>query len=287
MCQKTRLRWIVSAMPLLGICGQEARRDSPHRWDPDHYEVRVPRLRVSPKIDGDLSDWRSAAFSDGLWDIIRLRQAPWYDPAVIRLTDHGSEPPAEKDLQARYYLAWDETYLYLGAEVHDNINDTKDPQHEPKRWYFKDAVGFFIEAPADDVAEQFGAGDNAFCFVADSAMPSYGAWWRHGTATETFVEEPIPRSAVDYALRMDPSKRRQGDFILEARVNMAATLGRSDPRWHAPRPGDVYRLEIVHTDPDGGDYGGHFVLYGRGDDDSTWARMLLTDPLDPLERKPD
>ena len=66
---------------------------------------------------------------------------------------------------------------------------------------------------------------------------------------------------------------------------MAPTLGKSDPQLAAPRAGDVYRLEIVHTDPDGGDYGGHILLYGRGDDDSTWARMVLTDPIRPIERK--
>ena len=84
---------------------------------------------------------------------------------------------------------------------------------------------------------------------------------------------------------MDPWRRGRGDFILEARVAMAPTLGKSDPQWQPPRAGDAYRLEIVHTDPDGGDYGGHILLYGRGDDDSTWARMVLTDPIRPIGRK--
>jgi len=72
-----------------------------------------------------------------------------------RLTDHGiapsvsagnglKEPPPEEDLQARYYTAWDDKYLYLGAEVKDNVNDVTDPQHEPKRWYYKDAICWFI-----------------------------------------------------------------------------------------------------------------------------------------------
>ena len=178
-----------------------------------------------------------------------------------------------------------ETYLYFGAEVHDNVNDTVDPMPAPGRWYFKDAVSFFVEAPADRIPEQFGAGDNAFCFVIDPARPADGAWWRHGTPTASYVEEALPASAVDYAIRMDPWKRGRGDFILEARVAMAPTLGKSDPQWHPPRAGDAYRLEIVHTDPDGGDYGGHILLYGRGDDDSTWARMVLTDPIRPIERK--
>ena len=42
---------------------------------------------------------------------------------------------------------------------------------------------------------------------------------------------------------------------------------------------------LVHTDPDGGDYGGHFLIYGRGDDDATWGRMRLVGPVAPIERK--
>jgi hypothetical protein len=258
--------------------------DKPPRWDPEHYTVHVPRLKTPPNIDGDLSDWKSVAFSDGLWDIARLRHAPWFNPEICRLTDHGHEPSPEDDLQARYYVAWDDTYLYFGAEVHDNVNDVKDPQHAPDRWYFKDAVAFFVEAPADRVAESFGAGDNAFAFVIDASKPPHGAWWRHGTPTARFVEEPLPPSAVDYAIRMNPWKRGKGDFILEARVAMRPTLGKSDPGWKPAKSGDVYRIQIVHTDPDGGDYGAHFLLYGQGDDDSTWARMILTDPIRPVER---
>ncbi len=255
---------------------------------PDPYDqpLPVPRLEKSPVIDGDLTEWKYLAFTDGLWDILRLRRTPWYDPAINRLTVHGAEPPAEEDLQARYYTAWDEKYLYLGAEIRDNVNDVTDPQHEPKRWYYKDAICWFIEAPRGGAAKKFGEGDNAFCFVIDAARPPYGAWWRHGAPGKTYVEEPLPKTAVAYAIRRNPWGGGGGDFILEARVEMAPTLGVSSPKWRAPRPGDVYGLEIVHTDPDGGDYGGHFLLYGRGDDDSTWGSMMLTGPIQPVARKP-
>ena len=246
------------------------------------YPIRAPRLDVPVRVDGDLSEWKQRAFSDGVWDIMRLRQSPWYDPAINRLTDHGNEPAAEDDLAARYYIAWDARNLYLGAEVKDNVNDVSDPAHEPKRWYFKDAICWFIEAPRLAASKKFGEADNAFCFVIDTSKPSYGAWWRHGTRGKNYVEEPLPKGAVDYAIR----RGERGDFVLEARVAMAPTLGVSSPEWHAPKVGDVYGLEIVHTDPDGGDYGGHFLIYGRGDDDATWGRMELIGPMAPLERKP-
>jgi len=249
-------------------------------------EIRVPRLERPPVIDGSLAEWKAFAFTDGVWDIYRLQQSPWFDPDRNRLTDHGNEPAPAEDLNARYYLGWDQDCLYFGAEVQDNVNDVSDPAHEDKRWYFKDSVCWFIEAPKDDVSESFGTGDNAFCFVIDPRKPRYGAWWRHGAPGKTYIEEPIPVGAVDYAIKLNPWGRNPGDFILEARVKMAPTLGQSDPAWHPPRVGDVYGLEIVHTDPDGGDYGGHFLIYGRGDDDATWGKVLLTGPAKPVERKP-
>lgn len=247
--------------------------------------IHAPLLLQAPSIDGDLSEWKERAFTDGVWDNYRLRHAPWYDAGKInRLTDHGDEPPLEDDLQARYYLAWDAENLYLGAEVHDNANDVDDPAHEDKRWYFKDCVCWFVEGPRDLLSEFFGQGDNAFCFVIDPARPSYAAWWRHGTPDSTYVEEPLPTTSVDYRIRMNPWGDSPADFILEARVDMATTFGVSDPEWAPPEEGDAYGLEIVHTDPDGGPYGGHFIIYGTGDDDATWGKMILSGPSHPIER---
>ena len=254
--------------------------------DPYHYPIRVPQLQRSPTIDGDLSDWKRHAFTDGLWDLARLAQTPWYDPKINRLTDHGNEPAPEEDLAARYYIAWDSEYLYLGAEVMDNLNDTSDPAHEPKRWYYQDAICWFIEAPRTAQSKKFGVADNAFCFVIDPTKPDYGAWWRHGAPGKTYIEEPIPKTAVQYAIRAQPGQKRTGDFVLEARIAMRPTLGAASPEWRTPRVGDVYGLEIVHTDPDGGDYGGHFLIYGRGDDDASWGWMELVGPIGPIQRGP-
>ena len=255
---------------------------------PDTPVLYLPYLTEAPAIDGDLSEWRDAAFTDGVWDIQRLSHEPWFQVWRNRLTDHGSdaapEPHPDDDLAARYYTAWDDTWFYMGATVRDNVNDVTDPEHEPERWYFKDSICWFVEAPRDAVPETFSRGANAFCFIADEARPDYGAWWRHGTTTDSYVEEPIPEDAVDYAVIVHPRGDGSGDFRLEARVNMAATFGVSDPDWQAPQIGHVYGLEIVHCDPDGGPYGGHFIMYGTGDDDATWAQTVLTGPLAPIER---
>jgi len=259
----------------------------PSRGQAPQHEVTVPKLEAAPTIDGDLSEWREQAFSDGVWDIHRLRHTPWYEADRNRLTDHGESASLEDDLQARYYLAWDNQYLYFGAESRDNVNDCDDPAHEDSRWYYKDCVCWFVEAPRDDIPEEFGQGGNGFCFVIDPARPSYGAWWRHGNPDTTYIEEPLPLGAVDYEIRMDPWSRSPADFVLEARVAMAPTLGVSDPDWRPPRQGDEYGLSVVHTDPDGGAYGGHFIVYGIGRNDGYWARMFLGGPSQPPGRKAD
>ena len=144
---------------------------STHAQEPDDI-LYVPKLTEAPAIDGDLGDWKDQAYTDGIWDIYRIQHAPWYEAGRRnRLTDHGNEPHPEDDLRARYYVAWDDTYLYFGAEVVDNVNDLDDPDHAPHRWMFKDSICWFLEAPRDKAPERFAQGDNAFCFIADPSYP--------------------------------------------------------------------------------------------------------------------
>ena len=249
--------------------------------------INVPLLLEAPTIDGDLSEWKDFAHNDGVWDMRRISESSFYTldrGARNRLTDHGAEPHLEDDLSARYYIAWDDHYFYFGAEVRDNFNDLEDPEPADKRWYFKDAICWFMEGPRDEANERFGQGDNAFCFLADPEHKPQNAWWRHGAHKEHYIEEPIPASALDYIVRMNPWGRNPADFILEARVAMTPTFGQRDPRWQPPQVGDEYGMEIVHTDPDGGEYGGHFMIYGNGDDDITWGRMILVGPRTPIGR---
>lgn len=247
--------------------------------------LSVPKLESKPVIDGDLGEWKRVAFSDGVWDMRRVSQSPWYDAERNRLTDHNEAVSIEDDLSARYYMAWDDEFLYLGAEVNDNVNDVVESRHAPKRWYYKDAIAWFIEAPSDDVDESFGQGDHAFAFVIDTSRPDYGAWWRHGTADTTFIEQPLPHGSARYAIQMNPWNTGNADYTLEVRIDMRALLSLGDLRWTPPAPGDVYRMMIVHCDPDGGEYGGHLLIYGSGDSDITWTKMILAEPAIPIERK--
>ncbi|MEM7658927.1 MAG: sugar-binding protein [Bacteroidota bacterium] len=245
----------------------------------------LPQLVETVTIDGDLSEWKEGAFHDGLWDLHRLKHSSWYEANRNRLADHGESASLTEDLQARYFLAWDSLYLYLGAEVWDNVNDTAASKPGKRRWYYRDAIAFFIEAPGDTVAETFGAGDHGFAFTADATRPASAAWWRHGTPDTTFVEKPLPTVAVDYHFQFDSWGRSPADYVLEARIRMDAVLPVSDPEWEAPAIGHLYRLMIVHCDPDGGAYGGHLLIYGRNDSDASWTPLKLVGPTAPIIRK--
>ena len=248
--------------------------------------LHVPKLENPPIIDGNLDDWKDVAFNDGVWDIRRNATEPWYDDGRRnRLTNQSEDGDATlfEDLQANYFIAWDDEWIYMGAEVVDNYNDLDDPAPADRRWMFKDSICWFLEAPGDDAPENFARGDNAFCFVADDSH-SIPGWWRHGSADEVYLEDPIPAEGVEFKVTMNPWGTGEGDFILEAKVKMDLTFPVSDPSWKPPVIGDEYRMEIVHCDPDGGDYGGHFMIYGTGDDDSTWAKMILSPPVEPVQR---
>jgi len=168
------------------LSGSAYAQDAPRPTET--VKLLVPYLGVEPVIDGVLDEWKDYAFNDGVWDINRIRHTFWYDEGRRnRLTDHGNEGHPDDDLSARYYVAWDESYLYFGAIVKDNVNDVEAPGGEAKAWYMRDSVCYFMEAPRDEAPEFFGQGDNAFCFTADATRPSHAAWWRHGSADTTFI----------------------------------------------------------------------------------------------------
>jgi hypothetical protein len=238
---------------------------------PDSQVILLPELPDEVIIDGHLEEWKEEAFTEGIWNLERVKQAPWYFAKKNRLVRHAGEDSATLDLEAEYYLAWRGDWLYIGAEVKDNVNDVMDTLHEPKRWYYKDAIALFIEAPRDSVSEKFAEGDHAFCFVIDPSYPDYGAWWRHGSMTESYIEEPITSTSVEYRVHMQNTTTETANYTLEARVHMPSTIGAMELGGNGSGRYASYGLMIVHCDPDGGEYGGHLLIYGKGDDDQTWT----------------
>ena len=235
--------------------------------------LKIPYLSVKPTIDGNLDDWKEQAYTDGIWDLDRVQESHWYNPKRNKITVHEGEDTIGIDLRSEYYMAWDDDFLYFGALVSDNVNDVIESKHEPKRWYYKDAVAWFIESPRDTIPEKFMNGNHGFAFIADTTRPEYAAWWRHGTEETPYIEEPLPSDAVEYVVSMINGT---SNYCIEAKINADKLLG-TEPDFQGLKKGQSYGLMIVHCDPDGGEYGGHLLIYGAGDNDSTWSEMVLDD----------
>lgn len=231
--------------------------------------LRIPKLTSAPKVDGNLSDWENQAHSDGWWTLERVTTQPWFNSKTNRLKSELTENSAINDLSGRYFMAWSDSALHFGAVVIDNQIDVNDPAHEPKRWYYKDAVAWFVEWPADTISERFEKGNHGFCFIADTTMPDYGAWWRHGEGNKSYVEEPLPKGDCEFAAALEIQSDGAFKYTIEATIS-AGLLGPIKPTY-----GALIRLAVVNCDPDGGAHGGHLIIYGQGDDDSTWTMVIL------------
>ena len=95
--------------------------------------IAIPQLETVPAIDGDLSDWKSDAFSSGAWDMDRVALDAKYVTKRNRLNVEEGEDSTVIDLKATYFLAWFGDDLYFGAEVVDNVNDVEESNHEAKQ----------------------------------------------------------------------------------------------------------------------------------------------------------
>ena len=60
----------------------------------------IPKLDFKPVIDGNLDDWKDRAFSDGFWDLDRVKKSSWYNAKRNRLTLHKDEDSNSIDLRA-------------------------------------------------------------------------------------------------------------------------------------------------------------------------------------------
>lgn len=86
-------RWLISGwVLLLGVAGAQ-------------NEVVIPRLEQPLNVDGDLSDWSVAALT-------------FIDAGM---TADAEDVNGDEDLSVNVFVAYDETSIYIGAEVTDDV----------------------------------------------------------------------------------------------------------------------------------------------------------------------
>ena len=224
--------------------------------------VDIERTETPPVIDGDISEW-----GETHW--IRLaRDAPNMPPVLIgsRLRDDGAAElegtaGTDEDLSGAFTLQWDEEWIYLAAQVADNVRDIEGTKSS--EWWCKDGVTLFLDVPLDGDGSDWIQGDHTFSFVADSTYPEDGRWWRNGD----FTGETAPPET-----QLAVQEGENGDYVLEAAIPMAA-LTEATPEWSPPFEGRIVGFMLMVTDPDGGGtpYGGQLMYGGTSDDDASWA----------------
>ena len=160
-------------------------------WAHNGVVIKVPKLTSAPTIDGDLSDWEEYGWTDGVWDIERVRQqsfSPW-----IGIQDSGEEPAGTAltaaDISGQYFMAWDEAGIYLGVNAIDNVHDVITKDGNEATWYLKDSCSWFFDVHHDADGWFLFPGDHVFSFVADDSYPAGAHWWRRGENTPIAASE--------------------------------------------------------------------------------------------------
>ena len=233
-------------------------------------QMDIPHANVSLNIDGDLADWKNYAYSQGKWNLKRSSSEPWHSPKRSRLINEADEPTGSIDLSSTFYIAWSDSGLILGAEVEDNILDVVETEHLDERWYNKDGVAWFFELPYDTIPKRFAAGSVALCFIADTSYPEYGAWMRYGNDSADYLEQAIPKETQEYSVKVTTD-----GYIIEAFVSWE--LFRKYGQFSEEITETLGSMMIVNCDPDGGEYGGHLLIYGKGDNDATWTQITFSE----------
>jgi hypothetical protein len=225
--------------------------------------AEAARALVPPRVDGDLEEWRGARW---------LELAPGDSLVSGRLGDDG---PAEgrgvagtaADLSGRLALQWDDQWLYLAAQIRDNVHDVEGG--DPGRWFCRDGVALFLDVPGDRDGPTWFVGDHAFAFTADPALPPEGRWWRHGD--QQGRQEGLAPPQTRLGVRLEGS-----GYTLEAAIPMAV-LSLFTPAFRPPFAGRTLGFMLLVTDPDGGErpFGGQLGYGGDNDNDASWSRLLL------------
>ena len=151
----------------------------------------VPHVSVPPVLDGDLSDW------------------PQQGSDTVRYPDQSEfgVPPMKQRFQGQFHFAWDETNLYVAADVQDDEIVCEAPANE---LYKDDAIELFVDAQndgfkwADPKDFQIGLSPSG----PDGKAMIY-AWFQN----------TVPEGA-EVASRVNPAETG-GSYTVEARIPWA------------------------------------------------------------------
>lgn len=168
-----------------------------------------------------------------------------------------------EDLDAQVALLWDDTNLYLAAEVIDDANNVQ--AAAPGEWWWDDSVSLFFDLDHGGAGSAWKDGDNAFSISIQSPDPAI--WWRqgHDTGAEEKPAGPGAQAVVVFT---------ETGYVLEAAIpltDLSENIG--------------YRLavkagfSVLVADPDEvaacDDSPCQLMWVGAGDDQATWGELFF------------
>ena len=238
-------------------------------------------------VDGDLSDWKDFAFTEGHWTMSRMLDANrgWLSTAASFLgtdVDQGPEGTAgtDEDLGATFYAAWDDNFLYFGMEATDNAVDNSSSGDEILGAWTRETFGLYIDAPHDGDSATYIRGDYNYWFTAWDTPDPRAMPFRHGEGeTENvwthlpnlpermyaYARPPVDASAFNFD---DPYG---ANFTIEVRLAHASAFEFSPEV--LPIEGKTMGMGFLITSSDGEGSSGReqLAIYMASDDDGTWS----------------
>ena len=181
----------------------------------------------------------------------------------------------DADLSATVALLWNDDYLYVAAEVMDDVHDVGDSV--PGQWWWEDSISLFFNLSGDAQGDQWLDGDNGFSFLFAEAGTAGAVWWRQGH--DSGVEEIPGGQGVEVAVEFTAM-----GYVLEAAIPMkdlSANIGYE----FGPEVG----FTMLLADPDGDcqDSPCQLMWVGTGDDQAGWGTLTFSDPKDDEPECPD
>ena len=208
----------------------------------------VPTISMSPpstfKADGDLSEWES---SDITPFVVGVSNNSWLTPKVWGTVDD------DQDLTGQVYIAVDDSFLYVAADVIDDVYYG----FETGNWWEHDVFEMFI-----GLYDQRGTKHGA---MMRGASPDYKFYFTEKSIVNDF------NAQASLGTNGDGNYYHEGfdsDYVVEARIKLTDIAFGDDVVW-TPEEGQRIPLELAFHDNDGSGWEGN-VFCSPINNDNAW-----------------
>ncbi|WP_324738123.1 CBM9 family sugar-binding protein [Pseudoalteromonas sp. CuT4-3] len=178
--------------------------------------------------------------SESAWD-----KATWHD--MPHLMD-GTLPSSDADFKGRYRLLWDKNYLYLQADITDDVLIDTHPDPTVKYWD-DDALEIFIDSDASGGIHQFNHTALAYHIGLDNQAADYGPDKKAHLYTDHLTSNWKRNTQAPYNITWEVAIKLYPNDYQEGAVNTPITLNEKQ----------VIGFMLAYCDNDGSEVREHFM----------------------------